>query len=387
MTESARRLSTFDEPEYAQGRPVKRNTNFDKYLIKSLVPDLPPPDSLVPYLAEIDATRWYSNFGPLNDRFEQEAAGLAGVPHAVTAANATLALMLALRVMGLEPGARVLVPAITFPATLLAVEDAGFVPVIADVDRASWELTPQIASQAARTTTVDAVMPVAVFGYALDAEGWAEWAQQSGIPVILDAAAAFGAQTVPYGIVAVFSLHATKPLGIGEGGLFVTHDEEQARRFRALTNFGFDLSRGVIARSGTNAKLAEILAAVGLAQLTRRSEVLSRRVSVFEAYKEAFASLSVPVSMRACGTLPATLMVDAGPHKPAMQSKLADAAIQSKDWYLPALQNHPAFKNSEWVSDLSVSAELEARLIGLPFHGFMSVDDVKRVAETLASVR
>ena len=112
--------------------------------IACLVPDLPAAEAILPYLREIDAARWYTNFGPLATRFEARAAALVGAdppPHCVATASGTLALECALRALDLPAASRVLVPAFTFPATALAVLSAGHVPVLADVDPGSWTLT------------------------------------------------------------------------------------------------------------------------------------------------------------------------------------------------------------------------------------------------------
>lgn len=369
---------------------MKRNTRFDKFKIKALEPDLPRLADLTPLLSEIDQTRWYSNFGPLNDRFEQEILktldwGVAA-PVCSTASNATLALRLAFQAEKLPAGGKVLLPAISFPATLLAIQEAGLTPVIADVDPDLWELTPQIAQTALAEGDYAAVMPVTVFGYPVDASAWNRFAVDHGVKVILDAAPAFGQQPIADCVSAVFSLHATKPLGIGEGGLYVSSNADAIAEFRQLSNFGFDLSRGQVAsEGGTNAKLAEMMAAVGLLQLDRRGDIWARRRAILDQYQSLLAG--TPISFRV-GTdlcVPATLMVDAGSHKPAIQRALKAAAIQSRDWYLPPLHRHPAFGSVARAGDLMTSEALQTRLMGLPFHGFLTAADIDAVAETLKS--
>ncbi len=370
---------------------MKRNEKFEKYKIKALVPDLPEMTDIAPLLAEMDHTRWYSNFGPLNDRFEtllKETLewGAAGV-HVVTVSNATLGLRLALISSGLQHGARVLVPAITFPATVLAVQEAGMMPVVADVDPDSWELTPATARAAQSAGQVDAVMPVSVFGYPLNDAAWAEFSAETQTPVIMDAAAALGSQTVSSGISAVFSLHATKPLGIGEGGLFVTHDKAVADRVRYLSNFGFDFRTGQVSfEGGTNAKLAEILAAVGIMQMKRVAQIQQARAQVLGWYRTAIEALDHRVSFRVNSDhlTPATLMVDAGSNKDRFKTALEASGIQSRDWYLPPMHHHKAFKEIETFGPLTVSDRLADRLLGLPFHSFLSEGDISLIADVIA---
>ena len=183
------------------------------------MPDLPGAEAILPFLREIDAARWYTNFGPLAARFERQAALLAGGDqplHCVAAASGTLALECALRALELPTRSRVLVPAFTFPATALAVLNAGHVPVLADVDRESWTLTPALAETQLVQAKCVAVVPLAALGCPVDVAGFDLLAAARGIAVVVDGAGAFGLQSVGAAPVA-FSLHATKPLGIGEG--------------------------------------------------------------------------------------------------------------------------------------------------------------------------
>jgi dTDP-4-amino-4,6-dideoxygalactose transaminase len=244
-----------------------------------LVPDLPAPEALMPYLQRMHAAQQYSNFGPLVREMEQRLlarfAVHSPVPLALsTVANATLGLELVLAALDLRPHSRVLLPSLTFVATATAVLRAGHIPVLADVDADSWLLTPEIARRAMRELRFDAVMPVAAFGAPHPSAGWHAFQQETGIPVVVDAAAAFGSQWLEApGGTAVFSLHATKSLPAGEGGFVVSADAALVARVRQLSNFGINLDGGAkrpvgtLARIGSNAKMSEYHAAVGLASL------------------------------------------------------------------------------------------------------------------------
>lgn len=176
--------------------------------------------------------------------------------------------------LDLPPRSRVLLPALTFVATATAVLRAGHLPVLADVDAQSWLLTPEIALRAAADGKVDAVLPVATFGAPHAMAGWHDFERDTGIPVVIDAAAAFGSQWLdaPTGT-AVFSLHATKCLPAGEGASWCRTSRSLIAKVRQLTNFGINLNPaagvpvGMLARIGTNAKMSEYHAAVGLASL------------------------------------------------------------------------------------------------------------------------
>jgi len=196
--------------------------------IPLLVAQLPDTEALTPYLRQIDANRWYTNFGPLVTQLEQRfAASFAPTPVApvaISASNGTAGLELALCALELMPGARVLLPALTFVATATSVIRSGYRPIIGDVDPDTWLLTPEIARAYAALHRIDAVMPVATFGNPQDVDAWDRFVEDTGIPVIIDAAGAFGNQRAGRRCHVVFSLHATKALAAGEGGMVVSYD-------------------------------------------------------------------------------------------------------------------------------------------------------------------
>ena len=129
-----------------------------------LVPDMPSAEELLPFLKEIDHNRWYSNFGPLALRLN-EAIGQTHFNgesvHTLLCSSGTAAIELGLRCLNLPAGAKILLPAFTFPGSANAIENCGFEPVFCDADEKSWVLTPDIAREAAERFHIDAVMPVA----------------------------------------------------------------------------------------------------------------------------------------------------------------------------------------------------------------------------------
>src|SRR5262249_23945660 len=161
--------------------------------------------------------RWYSNFGPLVCEFEEKLRLLLSdkepVPyarpiHLTTLASGHCALEIGLHLSGIGSGKRVLLPAMTFPSCPLAVLHTGAEVVLAGVDFNSWTLTPQIARTAAEHTRVDAVMPVAIYGIPLPTAEWDKFELETGIPVLIDAAAAVDVQLVPKRGLVAYSLHA-----------------------------------------------------------------------------------------------------------------------------------------------------------------------------------
>lgn len=375
--------------------------------IPLLVPDMPPAAALLPWFERIDAARWYANFGPLAGEFEaylaQACAGVdAGVyansgadadtlspPDVVSLNSGTAALELGVAALDLPAGSTVLLPAFTFPATASAPLRQGLLPLLADVDPDSWQLTPALARQAARRHPVALVMPVATFGCPVDVAGWQAFSMETGIPVLIDAAAAFGNQAVGAGIAVAFSFHATKPFGIGEGGALAMRDAALAARVRRLSNFGFE--GGLVTRAGCNAKLSEYAAAVGLAQKLRWPARQARRHRLWQVYAAALAAVpGVALQHGFNGhALPATLGVRLPLPAPRVAAALARAGIETRRWYCPPLHHHPAFAGyrrcgPDGTDALAVTEHLALYCLGLPWFAGMEEAQCLAVAQALS---
>jgi dTDP-4-amino-4,6-dideoxygalactose transaminase len=349
-----------------------------------LIPDLPKAGELAPLLERIDASRQYSNFGPLARELEHDLAAWlsetsARAVHVVSLSTGTTALEVPLAAMRLPARARVLVPSLTFPATALAVIRMGYVPVFSDVDPDSWQLTPALASAA----RCDAVLPVATYGLPLDVQAWDAFTAHTGRPVLIDGASALGAQAVGQTTSVAFSLHATKPFGCGEGGLCGTSDAEFAQTVHRMSNFGFENKRTI--DIGTNAKLSEYAAAVALAQLQRREHLLSERRRIWRAYQRALATIpGIRLQANPHDHAPSVLCVALDRPAEPVQEILAAQGIETRRWYCPALHTHPALEGCERTGALSVTNLLAERLIGLPFHHFLSDAAIAQIGASLA---
>lgn len=359
-------------------------------LFPYLIPDMPPADDLLPLLRSIDANRSYTNFGPLSRRLEAELEGLleglepaeqgragagAGAVAVTTTSSGTAALELALRALSLPDGARILIPSLTFPATMAAALAVGGRPVLTDVDEGSWVLTAAIAREAARRFSLAAVIPVATFGFPLEVEEWEAFSRDTGVAVVIDAAAALGNQRIPgEGISVAFSLHATKPFGAGEGGFLASRDGALIGRARRLSNFGFQGETVVCA--GTNAKMSEYAAAGALTQLARRGELTAWRWSLWRAYHDALTAAGVTFVTQPFADGSIIPCLTAGFPRiggEAAGEALRQAGIASRRWYLPPLHEHPPFRSMtrsgpDGGDELPTTGRLKRLLLGLPFH-------------------
>jgi len=366
-----------------------------------LTAQLPSLERIAPYLERIDRNGWYSNFGPLVQELEARLASTfhaAGHPtqYAITVGNGTAGIELALRALCLPAGTPVLVPALTFVATATAVLSAGLTPVVCDVDTRSWLLTPSLAVQAMSSTPFRAIVPVATFGCPQDTQGWSRFHSDTGVPVIIDAAAGFGNQLDCGPTCSVFSLHATKPLAAGEGGFIVTRDRKFASDIRQLSNFGINLTDpqvapiGAVTMVGTNAKMSEYHAAVGLASLDVWSESAARRRALYQSYTNSMRAIAgletdwqqAPVE---CVRSVCCLLLDSRHRRDRAEAILGVAGVGTRRWYLPLIDRHPAMRHIAHAPT-PVADDLAERLLGIPFHLHLDTDAQMLVTKALACV-
>lgn len=383
------------------------------HLGRYIVPDMPSADELLPYLRQIDENRWYSNFGPLvtqfEDRLELHLSGPEDVAKAGPLALTTLttcydALQIGLQLFELPEDAKVLIPAITFPACPLAVRHAGAEAVLADIDLDSWQLTPDIAQRVADKTPIHAVMPVAVYGVPVDVEAWDKFSENTGIPVIIDAAAAFESQAIPANGFVAHSMHATKPFCIGEGGILISRNADWIQDARCMSNFG-TINR-IAVKNGMNAKLSEYMGAVGLAQLDRWPVVKQKRHNLFTRYRAALEKSGLALSFQQGieRTIVSTLMLRTHNLSAAAVAESLNArGIFAHRMYLPPLYQHPFFVDLKVANDqgrilqgaasstqkaaLMTNCEaLQQSIFGLPFHNVMDDADIDYVVRALVDI-
>jgi dTDP-4-amino-4,6-dideoxygalactose transaminase len=354
--------------------------------IKLMVPSLPSADEILPWLKKIDKNQQYTNFGPLCQELERELAGIAGAHHVVSVSSCTLGLELALDALKIAPGGQVLLPALTFPATASAVIRSGLTPLLGDVDEQTLTLTPEIAFRAVAENTIDLVLTVALHGHAHDPAAWDAFSAETGVPVLIDAAGAAGHQTIGSTTSAVFSLHATKPLAVGEGGFVATARSEFAGRIRAQSNFGF--KSGEVRYRGTNAKLSEYHAAVGLAALNGWPNRMARRQALYKVYVDALdrPELRSAVSLATHSSASPNLCVRLHNGIDRCIALLAECGIETRRWYWPPLHRHSAFADCPRVGDLTITTRLSDQLLGLPFHLDLQIEDIIRISDTLMKI-
>jgi dTDP-4-amino-4,6-dideoxygalactose transaminase len=353
-------------------------------------PKLPAASSVLPYLSEIDATRIYSNFGPLSIRLEHRLAAHFKVgDDAVTAvANATLGLALALTAQQVTAGSLCVIPAWTFVASPQAASLAGLIPYLVDVDPRTWAIEPDAIDEviASAPGEVGAVMPVAPFGFPIDLCAWDRFRTRTGLPVVIDAAAGFDT-VVPTGTPTVVSLHATKVLGIGEGGFVLCNNRDVIVDIRRRMNFGFHGSREAMVPA-FNAKLSEYHAAVGHAAIDEWVGARAEWLLVGNRYRDALQHSSVARLQEGFGDTWVSSVCVLGltsSDADRLEQRMTSAAIETRRWWGDGAQAHRSM-SAYPRAPLPVTQELSRSTLGVPMFRDLKPADVDRVIECIEAI-
>ena len=358
-------------------------------------PMLPLASKLRPYLERIDTNRYYSNWGPLTREFEEQLANHFGVAanELVTAANGTLALTQTLKAFNVRSGSVCVMPSWTFTATPASAICAGLVPYFIDVDYQSWSISPADVIPLLKTQEVGAVIPVAPFGALLDIRAWEKFHDDTGIPVIIDAAAGFDSFSATNRVSSVaipfmVSLHATKVFGIGEGAVVVTGNRELTKKIRMGGNFGFHNSRESLI-PGTNTKLSEYASAVGLAALDewpekRRNWQQLRRD--FNNYLKRIPYLSKVSFADQSWISPYGLVQLMPPCSiEVIQRELSKLDIETLAWWGKGCHTQSAYNQCP-RGDLQVTEYLGKHVLGLPFWIGLEESQIALIFDKLGAV-
>jgi dTDP-4-amino-4,6-dideoxygalactose transaminase len=236
--------------------------------------------------------RWLSNNGPFVQQLEQELAQLLGVKHCIAACNGTVALEIAIRASGLT--GEVIVPSFTFIATPHALQWQEITPVFCDIDPVTHLIDPD-RIEALITPRTTGILAVHLWGQPCNVEALTEIANRHNLKLLFDASHAFGcsyhSQMIGgFGNAEVFSFHATKFFNTLEGGAIVTNDDELAAKIRLMKNFGFSGYENVV-YIGTNGKMNEVSAAMGLTSLKNMEQTIEINRRNYHFYQQQLAEV------------------------------------------------------------------------------------------------
>lgn len=356
----------------------------------------------VEYVADAARNAWFSNHYEYNRRFEEAFAAYVGVKHAVSLPHCTAAIHLSLAAAGIGPGDEVIVPDVTWIASVAPVIYVGATPIFADIKKDTWCIDPK-SVEAAITPRTKAIIGVDLYGSMAD---WAELrriAERHGLMLIEDAAEALGSEyggkkAGALGDTGVFSFHGSKTLTTGEGGMFVTNDDHLHKRVMTLRDHGRPPGDKLFLNTevGFKYKMSALQAAFGLAQIERVEELITRKRQIFSWYREALGDIGgITLNAEPQGTLNSYWMVtvipDAsfGMDKFALMDAFRERRIDTRPFFSP-LSGLPAFadrpESSAHMPAKPVGETIAKYGVNLPSGYHMTEELVQRVSNALTQM-
>ena len=349
------------------------------------MPTLAPLQEVDAYMEKIWASGVMTHNGPLVQQFERDFSAWSCVDKTVAVCNGTLAIQLAIRALDLPRGGEIITTPFTFIATISSILYEGYKPVFVDIDPDTLNIDPAKIEAAITDKTV-AILPVHVFGNPCDVNAIDAIAVKHGLKVIYDAAHAVGVKVngrsiFTYGDVSATSFHATKLLNTSEGGGIVAKDPAVDERLRELRFFGYNAEKDVEC-IGTNAKMTEVNAAIGLANLKYMDAILSDRRNKYEVYKSilkccsklSFQSIDISCN---CSYFPVlfsseTLLLN-------VVAELKSRNVFARRYFYPSVNTYRAICPD--ANDCPISEELAVRILCLPLYYSLQIEDVRAIAQ------
>ncbi|WP_415902801.1 DegT/DnrJ/EryC1/StrS family aminotransferase [Neptuniibacter sp. QD29_5] len=355
-------------------------------MINILMPDLSGNERQ--YLNECIDEGWVSSQGRFVKKFEELVLRNVNNGYCLSTSNGTVALHLALVALGIGEGDEVIVPDITFGATLNAISYVGAVPVIVDIDLSDWNLSRELLDSA-MTERTRAIMPVALFGSPAGIDEIVGWAADIGIVSIVDAAEAVGAtiddvDIGSFGDAVIYSYFGNKTITTGEGGAVIFRNEIIAEKAQVLRDHGMSPGRRyhheVI---GFNYRMTNIQAALGVAQYERLNEILSIRKNIALRYCKNLAKLHVITQYVNTNYSSSNWVFALRIPREKMGALCKDLELNEIEYRrcFEPMSLQPAFDKAIISSSLTNSETLFNSLILLPTHSKLSEADVDKISD------
>jgi len=349
---------------------------------------------------EVLRTPWLS-LGPKLETFERRLAEYAGVPYAVAVNSGTSALHLAIKSLGIGEGDEVITTPFSFIASANCILFERARPVFVDIDPNTLNLDVGRVEEAI-TPLTKAILAVDVFGHPAEWDALEDIARRYGLRLIEDAAEALGAEykgrrAGSFGDAAIFAFYPNKQITTGEGGALLTRHEEVARLARSLRNQGRE--EGISGwlrhiRVGYNYRISDVNCALGLAQMDRLSELLTKRAQVAAWYNERLRPLEekgllqrpyVAPSVRISWFVYVVRLAPAfaGERRDALIRQMAERGIECGN-YFPPIHLQPPYRALGYKpGDFPITEDIASRTLALPFHPRLTESEVDRVVATL----
>ena len=356
----------------------------------------------IEYVSDAARTAWFKDHYTFNARFERAFADYVGVKHAVSLPHCTAAIHLSLAAGGVGPGDEVIVPDVTWIASVAPVVYLGATPVFADIKRDTWCIDPS-SVEAAITEKTKAIIGVDLYGSMSDWTALRRIAERHKLLLVEDAAEALGSEYAgrkagALGDTGVFSFHGSKTVTTGEGGMLVTDDDHLHQRVMSLRDHGRPPGDKLFLNTeiGFKYKMSALQAAFGLAQIERVEELIARKRQIFGWYKRALDRVAgITLNAEPQGTLNSywmvTVILDSsfGLDKFAVMKSFSERNIDTRPFFSP-LSELPAFaaysSSSAHMPEKPVGTEISKYGINLPSGYHVDEETVEIVCGALMEI-
>lgn len=338
--------------------------------------------------------RWLTNKGLYVTEFESAVASFLGVKHCIAMCNGTVALEIAIKALGLK--GEVIVPSFTFVATAHALQWQEITPVFCDIDPVTHTIDPMCIENLITPKTTG-IMGVHLWGRPCDTDRLAKIAEKHNLALLYDAAHAFavshnGKMIGNFGNAEVFSFHATKFMNTFEGGAVVTNDDEVASRIRLMKNFGFSGYDNVI-HIGTNGKMTEICAAMGLTNLDSIDEFISVNKENYQCYERELSNLSgiklIPYSSKEASNYQYIVLEveesETGIRRDDLIKILHNENVMARRYFYPGCHNMEPYRSFFPNASLLLpeTEKMSERVIVLPTGTSLSSSEIVKICSIL----
>ncbi|MCD6250966.1 MAG: DegT/DnrJ/EryC1/StrS family aminotransferase [Psychrobacter sp.] len=341
---------------------------------------LPNKEKYQSYVDQIFESSWLTNNGVLLQELEQRLADYLGVKNIILVANGSLALQLAYKALGLK--GEVITTPFSFAATTSTLAWEGLKPVFADINPKTFNIDPaQI--EAHITPNTRAIVPVHVFGNPCDVEAIQIIADKHKLKVIYDAAHAFGSEykdqsVLNFGDISTLSFHSTKFFHTIEGGAVITNDDELAKKVRLMINFGISGPTSIDS-VGTNAKMNEFEAAMGLCVLDEIDTIRQRRKDVWQVYINELSNIVEMQQWNAHGKnncAYAPILFESEDQLLKVEAKLKQNDILPRRYFYPSLDTLSYLDSTQVCK---ISRDIASRILCLPMYPDLETVDVQKI--------
>lgn len=334
---------------------------------------------------------WISSKGKYVSLFEEEFSQYFNVNFATGVCNGTAALHLALLSLGIGAGDEVIVPTLTYIASVNTIVYTGGIPVFVDSLPDTWQIDPQEVRKSI-TPRTKAIMAVHLYGHSCEMSVLKEIADEHGLFLIEDCSEAIGSKyqdlyVGTFGDIATFSFYGNKTITTGEGGMVITNDRNIFERVISFKGQGLDKDReywhDVI---GYNYRMTNICAALGLAQLERIDDILLKKRQIAELYKELLKDTAYQVHPEVGNVLHSywmvSILVPPGTQRDLLRKYLSNAGIETRPVFYP-VHTMPMYAREYQYQQYKIAENLGGRGINLPSYPDLQEEQILYICEKL----